>query len=126
MKVRITANPMDAVNIAQISDTKERDLVAEVSAREGTFTITVCNGEKLLGYAVCGKDQGDVLAVYAARSFVPVLGPKIMKSFLGAAQVSGTPIRVHTEKVQAMARAMGAGVAMEGIDAEGIPHGVFL
>lgn len=125
MKVRVTAKAMDAVNIAQILDASENALVSEVSARDGTFTITVNNGEKLLGYAVCGKDQGDVLAVYAARSFVPVLGPQIMKSFLGAAQVSSTPIRVHTDKVRAMARAMGAGVALEGIDADGIPHGVF-
>lgn len=125
MKVRITVKPMEAEQLAQIEDKKESDLVAEVSARDNTYTITICEGDKLQGYAVFGSDAGGLTAVYAARSFVPVLGPMMMKTFLGVAQVTGAPIRVHTEKLKAMARTMGAKFAVAAVDADGIEHGVF-
>lgn len=124
MKARLISTALPPEILAQL-EAKEAEGAAAVSARSDTFSIIAQDGEKLLGYAVFGKDEGGIVAVYYARSCVPIFGPMIMKQLFGAASILGVPVRVHTEKVGAMARVMGAKVAIEAVDADGIPQGVF-
>lgn len=98
-----------------------RDLV-----ERGEKALLVRDGEKLVGYAVFGLDVTDMLTVYAARSFNHVMTGVAMRAVFGAAQIIGAPVRVHTEKVRAMARMMGAPDAIAGADIEGVPMGVFV
>ena len=126
MKARVTKEPFPADLLAQLNS-DEADHVAACSARPDTFTIFAQNGENLIGYVVFGKEEGgDILVVYAARALVSGLGPMMMRQLLGVAEVLGQPLRVHTDKVRAMARIMGADVAIEARDVDGLLHGVFL
>ena len=111
--------------VLAVLDPDEASGAAEVSARADTYSVYVQNGADLIGYAVFGKDEGGIVAVYYARALVPVFGPMMMKQIFGAAAILGDPIRVHTEKVAAMARVMGAKVAIEATDVDGMPMGVF-
>ena len=122
--VRLIDRALPADVLAHLDD-DEASGAREVSARSDTYSVFAMQGEKLLGYAVFGKDKGGLLSVYYARSLVPGLGPVMMRQFFGVAKIAGTPIRVHSEKVSAMARAFGAQIAIEATDADGVPVGVF-
>lgn len=104
----------------------EAATVAELCDRDDTRALIVRDGEKLVGYAVFGLDRNDMLTVYAARSFTHWLAKAAMQAVFGAAQIMGAPVRVHTEKVRAMARMMGADDAIAGFDLDGVPMGVFV
>ena len=69
---------------------EEAEGAGEVSERDDTWSIIMSTKDgKPLGYVVFGLDTGENVAVYYARSFVPVLGQAIMRQFLGVAQVMG-------------------------------------
>ncbi len=124
IQARLTDQPIAPELLAQL-DAPEAAGAGEVSARADTMSIIATDGGKLIGYAVIGRDAGGIVAVYYARALVPVLGPMVMKQFFGAAAILGDPVRVHTERLEAMARAFGANVVIDGIDADGVPVGVF-
>jgi len=63
--------------------------------------------------------------IYAARTFGGMMAEMALKAFFGAAQVLGKPLRVHTDKLHAFARIIGAEKYMAEIDADGKPQGVF-
>jgi len=125
-RVGVQLEPVPDTLVSDLEE-EERGLILRTSARDDTATVLVTGGDTgaLLAYAVFGQDEGDMLTIYAARCLVPGLGPMALKSFLGVAQITGTPMRVHTERVQAMARAIGATSAMDAIDGDGLPMGVF-
>lgn len=103
----------------------EADLVREVSAREDTVSLLVTDGDRLVGYAVMGFDDSKMVTVYCARSVNHLLARAAMAGIFGAAQVMGAPLRVHREKLKALAAAMGAKEALACLDGDGIPMGVF-
>lgn len=105
----------------------EAEHVRNVGDRDDTAALIVTEGQggKLLAYAILGMDEGGMVVIYAANTFLTGLGKMALQALLGASEVLGAPLRVHSEKVQAMARAMGASEALETLDAEGIPMGVF-
>lgn len=103
----------------------EAALVAEVSARQDTMTILLCDGDKTVGYAVFGMDAHDIVTIYAARSINHLTTKVAMKAFFGVSQILGKAVRVHTEKLDGMARMMGATSFRAAIDSDGIPMGVF-
>ena len=99
--------------------------LGEVSERSDTATIIVREGNSLVGYACFGFDDDDMVTVYAARSVNSFLAKAAMKAFLGVSQIVGQPLRVHSEKVAAMGRMMGADFAMMARDMDGLPMGIF-
>lgn len=108
-----------------LADLPERDLVCELMQRDDTRALIVTEAEKLLGYAVFGSDDDGILTVYAARAISGLMARAAMVGMFGAAQIMGAPLRVHTERVAAMARMMGAGSFASAFDSDGIPMGVF-
>lgn len=114
------ADLMTAFNADEIA------LVNEVSARSDTASLIIQGDDgHLLAYAVIGADLGGMLTVYAARAFNSIVAKAAMMGLLGAASVMGKPVRVHTDRVQAMARMMGAEEALNCLDGDGLPMGVF-
>ena len=99
--------------------------VGELLARGDTVLMLATDGDKLQGYACFGLDADGMLTVYAARAMAGLSVKLAMQALFGAAQVIGAPVRVHTEKVKAMAKMMGAKLAFDGIDGDGLPMGVF-
>lgn len=123
-----TAQPFPADLLATLPDQTERDRVAEVSARPDTAALIVTNCEtgEVFAYAVYGNDGGGMLAIYAARVVGGGPATKLMfRGLLGASEVLGKPLRVHSDNVQAMARMMGAGDVLEAIDGDGVNMAVF-
>ena len=121
-----------------MTDAAPADLVAAVSpdeaaeindalARPDVYGVVLFKPDNTPARAVVlGPDDGGVVMIYYARCFVPGLGPVMMKSVLGAAQVTGAPLRVATSKVEAMKKLIGAKLGIEAVDADGVPQGVFL
>ena len=105
----------------------EADHVRDVGARDDTASLIVTDGDTggLLAYAIIGTDIGGMVTVYAANVFLPGLGKYALTALLGASKVVGKPLRIHTDKVQAMAAAMGAKEAFAAVDLDGLPMGVF-
>lgn len=103
----------------------EAELVAEVSARSDTAALILRQAGAVIGYAVFGRDAADMVTVYAARCWNNMLARAAMAGIFGAAQVAGSPLRVHTEKLRAMARYLGAKEAIAAIDGDGLPMGIF-
>lgn len=101
--------------------------VRDVGDRDDTAALIVTEGQggKLLAYAILGMDDGGMVVIYAANTFMNALTKISLKALLGASEVLGAPLRVHSDRVKGMARAMGASEALETLDAEGIPMGVF-
>lgn len=101
--------------------------VMTVGARDDTFCLTVSNPENgdLLAYAIVGPDDGGMVTIYAARSWLTGLGAMAIKSLFGASHIMGQPLRVHTERLRTYARMLGADNALEAIDGDGLPMGVF-
>lgn len=126
MQVRITQNPMPAEMAAQLG-AEEAGQVEELGARADTFTLIYGDGPKLQGYAIFGpQDEAGFFVVYMARSFLAGLAALTLRGFFGASAVAyGRPLRVHTSKLQAMARIMGADLAEMALDGDGVPMGVF-
>lgn len=102
---------------------EERELLATVTAYESTVTIYVLDADhdELFAYGVFGQDDQDTFTIYAANTYAPQVAKLALRSFLGAAQVMGKPLRVHTEKVAAMARLMGAENFTDGLDLDNLP-----
>ncbi len=127
MKIRLTSGALPA-EILEILDPSEAEGAGEVSARADTFAIYATGDKGPIFYAVLGKDKGGIVSAYYVRSFVGGLGPILAKQLFGAARVTGQPIRVHAEtlaRAKALARAAGAELVAEGVDAEGVKVGVF-
>jgi cytochrome c biogenesis factor len=102
---------------------------SDVLARDGNTAIVGMQGDSPLFYAVLGVDEIGAVSAYYVRTFVPVMGPMLAKQFFGAAQVSGRPIRVHSDtmkRAMAMARAAGADLAGMATDGDGVPLGIFV
>lgn len=127
-QIRVTQKPLSGAVLGAVKGA-ERDGALEVSQRADTLTITVQDAKGgAVGYAVFGMDEANMLAVYYARSFVPIFGPLMMREFFGVAEVAGVPLRVHLHKLrelQSKAKLFGANMAVEAVDADGILQGVF-
>lgn len=124
MRLALHKGPMPAELAAQLP-ADEAAACAELAER-GDMTLTVTEEDgQLAGYAVFGMDQGDLLAVYKARAIRGFVTRAAMMGLFGAAQIAGTALRVHTDKVEAMARMMGAKVSFRARDGDGLPMGVF-
>lgn len=127
-QIRVTNGVISEVLLSAMGEQERLD-ATEVSARKDTMTITVLDAKgAAVAYAIFGHDDGDMIAVYLARSFIPVFGPMMMKQFFGVADVLGKPLRMHVANlrdIQVKARMFGANVAFEGVDADGIMQGVF-
>lgn len=106
-------------------DSGEAQHVVEAANRTDTACLILRQGGKLIAYAVMGFDDSDMVTVYAARSSGHTMGRIAMKAIFGAAQVIGAPLRVHTDKLRAMARFFGATDALACLDGDGLPMGVF-
>lgn len=124
-----TNKPASPDLLALLAD-DEAAAVLETSSRDNTVLLTVMNSEQVVGYAVFGKDQGGMLAIYCARSMVAGIGGMAMKALFGASKIMGTPLRVHADDFEAMkakAKLFGADMSKieEHIDADGILQGVF-
>lgn len=104
----------------------EAELVAEVSGRADTVSLIITDAaEALVGYAVIGFDDNDMVTIYAARSFNSVVAKVAIKAIFGASEVLGVPMRVHTERLDKFARWVGAKSFRAAIDGDGVPMGVF-
>lgn len=124
VKLAFVTAAIDAGYLAQI-DAKEADLVRELMARDDTGALVISDAGQMLGYAVIGVDLDEMVTVYAARAVKSMMAKAAMIGIFGAAQVFGKPVRVHTEKVRAMARMMGANIAVAADDMDGVPMGIF-
>ena len=124
MKVTVTKSPLPADLAAQLP-ADEAAQVAELGARSDCLTLAYVDAGKLAGYAIFGHDEGGFVVIYMARSMAQGLAAVALKAVFGAAQVMGKPLRVHTEKVRAMARMMGADLTAVLKDSDGIPMGAF-
>lgn len=127
-KISLSQSAIDP-DFLQHLDEEEGIKAARVSEREDTFTLIVKDASGApLGYSIFGRDKGNMIVLYFARSFGKVFGPMMMKQFFGVSQVLGTPLRVHASSlkaIKAQARMFGADVAMEGLDADGVLMGIF-
>lgn len=104
----------------------EAELVAEVSSRDDTVSLIITDAAAaLVGYAVIGFDDQDIVTIYAARSFNSVVAKMALRAIFGAAEVLGVPMRVHTEKLDTFARYLGAKSFRAAIDGDGVRQGVF-
>lgn len=122
--------PLDARYHAQITDPEELALVLRVGARDDTATITIGNNDtgELAAYAVIGRDDDNMVVIYAARTWLRGMAAMALKGLFGSAQVINAPLRVHLKKLQhlqAYAKMFGAGTALEGLDGDGLPMGIF-
>jgi len=125
MRVALTPATISEKFLAQLSG-DELDCVAETSARPDTASIVVSDGETLLAYAVFGFDDGGLVNIYAARADkMGFAGTALLRSMFGAAQVLGKPLTVHSDKVRAMARAIGATDFEQSFNELGEKFGVF-
>lgn len=126
-QVRASIEAMPEALIATLPDEAERENVRKTSAYDTTATLTVIDTDKdeLMAYAVYGHDDNNHLTIYAARCFLAGMGAIALKSLFGVSKVVGTPLRVHAEKVKTFARMMGAEEALDAIDGDGVPMGVF-
>lgn len=124
MKIAILLGipPRDYLNQLQAD---EMAAVTDLASRDDTATLIVTDGNRLMGYAVFGQDNADMVTIYAARSLDSFVARAALTGLFGAAQVLGQPLRVHTSKLRAMARFMGAGQAIAALDGDGVPMGVF-
>lgn len=117
---------MKALPEALIAPLDEADLLRTVSARDDTVSLVVSDGDdKLLAHAVVGPDEDGMTTIYAARCLVKGPGTMFLRAIFGASEVLGRPLRVHTQRIDAFARAVGAETALEAVDGEGLPMGVF-
>jgi len=113
-------------HVDQLED-GEAVLVLDVSARPDTRAIYVEDGDTgaLVAYAIVGPhDSGDFL-VFAAHVFVNGIGKTMLAALFGASKILGKPMRVHSNKISAMARAIGAPEFAETLCGNGLPQGVF-
>lgn len=126
-RITATTECLPARHHAQITDPEELARCIEVGTRADTATLLVENVDtgELAAYAVIGRDEGGMVTIYAARSWLTGLGAMALKGLFGAAQVINAPLRVHTDKLRTYARAIGADTALDAIDADGVPMGVF-
>lgn len=124
MKFALSKDKIGA-DVLALLDAKELELVAELSARDDTMSLTISDEKGVIGYAVFGIDNDNMVTVYAARSMNSFIAKAAMIGVFGAAQVMGMPLRVHTEKLRGMARMMGAEQAFKCLDLDGVPMGVF-
>lgn len=124
MKISVTKAPLAADLAAQLP-ADEAAQVADLGAREDCLTLAYVDGGKLAGYAIFGHGDDGFVVIYMARSMAKGLAAVVLQSVFGAAQVMGKPLRVHTERVRAMARMMGADLSSVFADADGIPMGGF-
>lgn len=104
---------------------QDRAHAAAMSARADTKTLLVRGAAGLDAYGVFGIDAGGVVVIYAARAMRTGIGSMAFRAMFGAAHVTGHPIRVHSDKIRAMARMIGATEFAAAIDADGIRQGVF-
>ncbi|NOR63025.1 MAG: hypothetical protein GQ535_11110 [Rhodobacteraceae bacterium] len=108
-------------------DIEEAAHYVDVAERDDTATLYVSDLEtgKLQIYVVVGVDQDGMYTAYAAHCFMKGMAKLAMRSVFGAARIMGKPLRVHSEKVAAMAKMFGAESFLECLDADGVPMGVF-
>ena len=125
-KVTASADVLPARFHGQL-EADELALVCKVGARSDTATISIedTDAGTLMAYAVIGRDEGGMVTIYAARSWLTGLGAVAIKGLFGASKVMGAPMRVHTERLQAYARILGADIALDAFDADGLSMGVF-
>lgn len=126
-RVTMTRDAMPQKRLAELEG-EEKALVERVSARDDTALLLVEDRDKdtLIAYAVIGKDDGGMVTIYAARSLAGgAVTAMMLRGIFGASQVLGAPMRVHTDRVAAYARMIGAGEAWDAIDGDGLPMGVF-
>lgn len=127
MQIRMVDKVLPTEILTAIPD-EEATGATEVLGRDGNVAIVGTQDGKPLFYAVLGLDEIGALAAYYVRTFVPFLGPMLAKQIFGAAQVSGVPVRVHSDtldRARAMARTAGARVICEAKDGDGVPLALF-
>lgn len=124
LSLSVTRDQLGADVLAALRP-EEVELVADVSARSDTASLVLRQAGAVIGYAVFGWDAAEMVTVYAARCWNNMLARAAMMGIFGAAQVAGSPLRVHADKLRTMARYMGAKDAFAAIDGDGIPMGVF-
>lgn len=124
MKLALHLGELPEALAAAITCDKERALASELMGR-GEAALVASDGDHVAAYAIFGQDADNMLTVYAARALRGFIAKAAMQGLFGAAQIAGVPVRVHTEKVRAMARMMGADLAVAAKDMDGLPMGVF-
>jgi len=125
--LRMSPCVVDKMYLDGLDETLVQNAVA-ASERPDTLTVCLAKAAEPVACVVIGKDTADMVAVYFAKAYVGGIGPLMMKQLFGAAQVVGAPIRVHVrsvERLRAYAKMVGANVALEGRDAEGVLQGIF-
>lgn len=129
--VTVVRDSASAELLGQLGNDAERQAVAEAADRPETSTLLVRQGDKLAGYAIFGRDDSGMVAIYAARALdrTGFLAKAAITGLFGAAQVLGHPLRFHAEtldaRLRATARMMGAQSVVSALDADGIPQGIF-
>jgi len=112
---------------AQITDATELERIDHLTERSDVATLTIEDTKQgtLAAYAFIGRDDSGMFTIYAARSWLTGLGAVAIAGLFGASKVISTPLRVHTEKLEAYARMMGADLSQVALDGDGVPMGVF-
>lgn len=125
-RVVLTRDAMPAEYLEGL-DADEKAHIIETGEFENTSTIYVVDLDKnsLFAYAVIGPDDVGMFMIYAARTMGGLMAEIALRSFFGVAQVLGKPLRVHTDKMKAFARVIGATDFEAMVDGDGLPQGVF-
>lgn len=123
MKLQVLTGEFPETLLAGI-EAGEAVLIRELMER-GEVALVATDGETLAGYAVFGFDLDNMVTVYAARACNGFLAKAAMIGIFGASQIIGAPMRVHTEKLRAMAKMLGAQIAIPARDTDGVPMGIF-
>lgn len=89
--------------------------------------VSLFADDQLVGLVCLGLDEDGTLTLFHAQSWLSKLAPMAFRSMLTAAQLTGSPMRVHAEKAAVMARAMGLANEnwCEGIDGDGVRQLIF-
>ncbi|WP_444462088.1 hypothetical protein [Rhodobacter capsulatus] len=117
------------VQLANLPEAGDLAAFLEVEGGEMFGLIVEDDAQNLQGYAVFALDNSEperMLAIHFARVLqsVPQLARVVLQSLIGAAQIAGVPVRMHSDRVKALARMAGAAAFAETLDGLGEPAAV--
>lgn len=120
---------LQRVKLANLPEADDLGQFLEVEGADMFGLVVEDEGQNLLGYAVFALDNSEperMLAIHFARVLqsVPQLARVVLQSFIGAAQIAGVPVRMHSDRVKALARMAGAAAFAETLDSLGAPAAV--
>ncbi len=126
MNITISESAL-AAEFLQALAPDEAALVKELGDTKGNFTLTFSDGLKFLGYVVFSpEDATGYMAVFAGRAvgncYRAVLAKSVLMGLFGAASICGKPMRLHSDRLAALAAMVGAdfGAIMRDLDGEKI------